>query len=70
MLTKKTVENAIKNLYGFDVELVKGVGYYYFDASDGSLDTLKSTSVMVNRLNQMTLVQWVNAFDELVVEDV
>lgn len=47
-----------------DVELVKGDGYLYVDASDGQhydwLNSLDSTSIYLNSFNQQTPEEWFN----------
>jgi hypothetical protein len=57
MLTLKTVNKKLKDL-GYDVELVKGEDYFYFCGP--SIDLRQSTSVMVYRLNQLSLDQWID----------
>jgi hypothetical protein len=62
MLTLKRVNKAIKELGGEEV-LVKGDGYYYF--WEGTAPDWKSSSVMVCRLNQLTLEQWIEEYKSL-----
>jgi len=69
MLNLKSVNKAIQKEFP-DVELVKGDGYFYFWPTDAAqsaesfhwLETADTTSVMVNRINDLTLDQW---FEEL-----
>lgn len=68
MLTIKKVNKAIKEA-GFDnVELCRGIDYYYFwPTSDERhwLDCCGNLSVCVPTLNSMTLAQWLEAIKQL-----
>lgn len=66
-LTSKAIERAIKEKFGYDVILVRGDGYFWFTEEDDShrMDMWESTSVMVYRLNQLTLDQWLVEFEYL-----
>lgn len=55
MLTLKRINKEIKNI-GFDCELVKGEGYFYFFGKDFEL--IKDSCVYVNSLNQLSTEQW------------
>ena len=55
-VTIKQVNKALKEK-GIDAELFKGPGYFYFDGP--SINLAKSSSVMVPRLNDLPLEQWV-----------
>ena len=61
MLRISNVNIALKE-EGIDAELVKGEGYYWFDGSD--VEYAKTTSVMVYRLNHLTLEQWIECAKE------
>ncbi len=63
VLTAALVQRAIKQKFGDEVELVKGKGYFYF-VTKGS-ENWSSTSVYVNSINQLSLFQWLNAYQEL-----
>ena len=56
MLRLYHVNDALKS-EGIDAELVKGEGYYWFDGND--VEFAKTTSVMVYRLNHLSLEQWI-----------
>lgn len=60
MITIKQVNAKLATL-GYDVELVKGNGYYYFTSK-----TIEFTDsmVMVNNLNSLTMDQWIAEFTE------
>ena len=62
MLTLKKVNKAIKDK-GYDAELVKGDGYFYFSGEDVSL--CFEQGVYVYRLNQLTLEHWNNGLVNL-----
>lgn len=69
-ITRRTVEKAIKDKYGWDVTLHRDPsGYHYFDSEDErsglEMASWESTSVMVHRLNQLTLEQWVEIFGDM-----
>lgn len=55
MLTLKTVNKKIASL-GINAELIKGDGYFYFWGKD--VELCRSTSVMVNQLNCLSIDQW------------
>lgn len=60
MLTLRKVN---KELAPFGVELVKGDGYFYFEGE--VVDNKSYTSVYVFRLNQLTLEQWLEEFQNI-----
>lgn len=62
MISIKTVNNAIKKLGG-KVELVKGVGYFYFWSDDVAF--VDGSSVYVYRINDLTLEQWIEEYKSL-----
>lgn len=64
MLTTNKIVKAIKDKFGFDVELFKGDGYYYFVGE--CVDNCKSSSVYVNSLNSMTLEMWLFDFNNII----
>ena len=57
MIKLKTVNDAVKHL---GVELVQGEGYFYFIPVNDDFEHVyfNEYSVMVYRLNQLTLEQW------------
>lgn len=59
-VNKKIAERGIK------AELVKGDGYFYFVGDDLGLEY--TSSVMVNRINQLTLDQWMEELDAMLAE--
>jgi len=61
----RTINNAFK-VRKLDIELVKGKGYFYF-VGDGC-ENLQTTSVMVPRLNILTLGQWLEEGDSVVAK--
>lgn len=61
-LTLKTINKHLM-AHGYPEELVKGRGYFYF-VGPGT-DRWYTASVMVNRLNQLTLDQWVAELNAL-----
>lgn len=69
--SSKAITKAIKAKFGYDVELIRGRGYYYFaDASDKSVvDYWSTTAVYVNSLNQLTLPQWLEEFESLMKDN-
>lgn len=56
MLTLKRVNNHLAQL-GFNVELVKGDGYFYCIGED--VDGAYSTSIYTYRLNDLDMDRWV-----------
>ena len=61
-VTLKAVNDQLK-LLGFDAELAKGDGYFYFSSGEAS-DWL-NTAVRVATLSSLTLDQWVEEFKKL-----
>lgn len=61
----RTVNKAIA-ARGIDAELVHGEGYFYFVGS--AVENADSTSVMVFRLNDLTLDQWMEELDSAIEE--
>lgn len=62
MAQLKTVNKAIAKL---GLELVKGEGYFYFDGEDDRLFALKTTSVYVPRVSDLTLAQWIEEAEDV-----
>ena len=62
MTTLKQVNKALEAL-GTNDRLYKGNGYYYF--SGGEADGWPSVSVMVYRLNQLSLNSWIQEYKRL-----
>lgn len=56
MITIKAVNKAIASR-NIKAELVRGSGYFYFVGPD--VEYAGTTSVMVPRLNDLTLAQWI-----------
>ena len=56
----RTVNKAIAS-NGWNMELVKGNGYFYFIGDDASTSL---SGVYVNFLNDLTLADWLNAAQE------
>ena len=65
MITIKQINKEITKL-GYNAELVKGEGYFYFVGDDVLL--CFTTSVYVNSVNQLTLEQWIESCEDLVKE--
>jgi hypothetical protein len=61
-VTIKAVNKAVAALGSSD-ELVKADGYFYFWGYDAS--NWPSSSVMANRVNDLTLEQWVEEYKSL-----
>lgn len=55
MITIKIVNRVLKE-NGINAELVKGDGYYWFDGPD--VEFAFTTSVMVCRINDLSLESW------------
>ena len=65
-ITRAKVEQAIRNKYGIDVELVKGNGYWYFIPADSwVLGCMGGTSIYTMMLGGVELNWWVEAFEDL-----
>ena len=68
MLTLKQVNKEIAKTYPM-VKLAKGNGYFYIYSKDTKtgnyLSSLYSTSILVNKINHLTLKQWIEAINEL-----
>jgi hypothetical protein len=62
MITIRTVNKAIA-ARGVAAQLVKGRGYYYFVGDAVSRAT--HTGVMVFRLNQLTVSEWLDELDRV-----
>ena len=65
-VTRKMVNNALR-ARGRDESLREGARYFYFGGGD-AVHWL-SSSVMVRRLNDLTLEQWLAEFDKLLKRD-
>lgn len=61
----RTVNKVIANR-GIDAELVHGEGYFYFVGD--AVEHAETASVMVFRLNDLTLEQWMEELDSIVTE--
>lgn len=72
-LTAKSVEQAIKHHYGYDVKLKRDPsGYFYFyDPDNMPMRVTKwdTAAVWVNRLNQLSLSQWLAEFEALMKDN-
>lgn len=62
MITIKTVNNAIKKLDGGVGTLVKGEGYFYFFPEKN--ENWDTHSVMVYKINDLTLERWLEEYEE------
>lgn len=73
-LTAKKICKAIKCKFGMDVGLFydTGYGYYHFFSDDQpTMDILMhwpTTSVLVFRMNHLTMEQWLDTFEQLAKE--
>ena len=65
-VTRKMVNDALRAL-GHDESLREGDGYFYFGG--GRAMHWLSSSVMVKRLNDLALEQWLAEFDRLLDQD-
>jgi hypothetical protein len=61
-VTRKAINDALR-ARGRDESLYPGDGYFYFGGGD-AVDWL-SSSVMVKRISDLTLDQWLREFDSL-----
>lgn len=61
MLTLKKVNQELKNLGALEI-LVKGKDYYYF--TEGNAYAWEGCSVMVMRLNDLSLQEWIAEWKE------
>lgn len=61
-LTLAKVNQALEQM-GIEERLVKGQRYFYF--WEGNAATWTSTMVCVERLNELTLNQWLNEYKNL-----
>ena len=67
MLTIKSVNRELKNKFGDGIEILKGDdGYIYFWGT--KVDRCYTTSVMVSRLNRLSLKNWIDEAAKLVEE--
>lgn len=64
IMQAKTVKPILKKINCPHLNLYKGDGYWYFIYDNGT--TYESESVMVIRLNDMTVEQWVDAGEAFV----
>ena len=68
MLTLNQVNKEIAKTYPM-VKLAKGNGYFYIYSEDietgNFLASLYSTSILVHKINHLTLKQWIEAINEL-----
>ena len=68
MLTIKQVNKEIAKTYP-TVKLAKGNGYFYIYSEDietgNFLASLYSTSILVDKINHLTIKQWIEAINEL-----
>ena len=62
MLTLKKVNQELKNLGSQEI-LVKGKDYYYF--AEGNSCFWQSCSIMVMRLNDLSLEEWIHEWKYL-----
>lgn len=65
MLTIKAVNKVIA-ARGIKAEIVQGKDYLWFYGDD--VELAHSTSVMVVRLNQLTIEQWMSELDSIVAD--
>ena len=65
-VTRKTVNDALR-ARGRDESLYDGGGYFYFGGGD-AVNWLVS-SMMVKKISDLTLEQWMEKFDELLAQD-
>jgi hypothetical protein len=65
-ITRKMVNDALR-ARGRDESLREGEGYFYFGGGD-AVNWL-SSSVMVKRISDLTLEQWLKEFDSLLDRD-
>ena len=68
MLTLNKVNKEIAKTYP-TVKLAKGNGYFYIYSEDietgNFLASLYSTSILVDKINHLTIKQWIEAINEL-----
>jgi hypothetical protein len=65
-ITRKMVNDALR-ARGRDESLREGEGYFYFGG--GEAVNWLSSSVMVKRISDLTLEQWLKEFDSLLERD-
>jgi hypothetical protein len=65
-ITRKMVNDALRDR-GRDESLREGGGYFYFGGGD-AVNWL-SSSVMVRRISDLTLEQWMKEFDKLLAQE-
>jgi hypothetical protein len=65
-VTRKMVNDALR-AHGRDESLRQGDGYFYFGG--GEAVNWLSSSVMVRRISDLTLEQWLKEFDSLLERD-
>lgn len=77
MITRKMISRAIEQKHGLYVSVFSGGGCHHFYASEDEngysideqlasrLAMCHSTTVLVYRLNHLSLDQWVEAFEEI-----
>lgn len=68
-VTANKISAAIQAKFGMDVRVFRGEGYFFFYSDDTStanrLAAWPCVSVYTYRMNDMTLAQWVEAFEAL-----
>lgn len=65
-VTRKLVNDTLRSR-GRDESLYDGRGYFYFSGGD-AVNWLNS-SIMVKKISDLTLEQWMEKFDELLAQD-
>jgi hypothetical protein len=63
MINRRTINNALR-AKGYRDEIFAGNGYWYFSGNDASQFT-QSGVYGVYRLNELTLTQWIAAYESL-----
>lgn len=71
-VTTKAICAAIKDKTGYDVNLNRGEGYFYFDSDDKDTALLlcraHSTSIYVNTLSSLSVDAWLRDFENILLE--
>lgn len=63
MINRRTINKALRSK-GYSDEIFAGKGYWYF-AGD-TVAKFRQSSVCVYRLNDLTLEQWIEAYENLI----
>ena len=62
-VSRATINKEIKKL-GYEAELIKGEGYFYFVGKDVDV----SVGIYVNKIDELSFEEWIEEFKSLIEE--